>query len=353
MLLASEAYRRVDNNESRGALLTALDSLHNISRYVPLADQPLISSAVSSQDGSIVLVRTPTEAIIVDGDTLRETGVRIPADVNTTVKLSLDGREVATATSGGVVRRFATATGKEDAPQLTVAPGMNVTADLSGVPIAYLGDERLAIGDASLLDIVAPGHAEFERRLPTPAPIIRIDGGATGRYLFLGQDPAVATGLVFDDTTSSLREPPVQLNTAGLDDVRQRMFASEANSNNVDLLDLKSMMIVKSVPADILSAINWTVLPDGSSFVVDPVNGVLHHFDSNFAEQSPVGGAGLGQVLSLTGGQLAVVVGDGIGLLDLGGQRRFRRPSQRHTIPTRIRSTGSCFGSGIAWRQSG
>ena len=320
LLLAVEAQRRAPGVDSDGALLATLDNLRLVNRYVSLGERATAPGDVSG-DHRLMAVQDGVEVILLDGTTLAPTGVRVPLAENGTVRLSPDGRELATGTAGGLVRRWDTATGKETAPPITVAPGRDVGF---GVALAYLRRGRLVAADGVTLRVYEPGAAAPDQRIQIPATSLGgLRNSDSGRYLAVTADFALTTtsrGYIYDDVDASLRVLPEGAGADGIDEVHRRLIGSTSQVATYALADLDTLQVIATHHSGSTeSAYHWTMLPDGSWVGQTIARVGFIRFDADLKPLPMLVGAALAQPQVSADGRIVTSIGNGIGVIDTTG----------------------------------
>ncbi len=150
LLLATEAAQRLPGTETDGALLATLQSDPTVDQIIDLGlDDGEHIVDISPVAAGMVLLTSPSTAVVVDTATGRVTGARWALDSIASAAISADGSEAATVTRSGRVERHDTRTGA------FVGDPLQVAAEAvyhHAAPIAYVG-EQLAVGDGPRVEI--------------------------------------------------------------------------------------------------------------------------------------------------------------------------------------------------------
>ena len=161
-MLATEAAQRLPGTETDGALLSTLQADPTIDRVIDLGlsdDEHIVD--ISPVGGGMVLLTSPSTAVVVDTATGRVTGARWALDSIASAAMSASGNEAATVTRSGRVERHDTHTGALIGDPIKVAPE---SVYHRASPIAYVGN-RLAVGDGPRVKI-------FEEAASVPSTTI-------------------------------------------------------------------------------------------------------------------------------------------------------------------------------------
>ena len=173
LLLATEAAQRLPGTETDGALLATLQSDPTVDQIIDLGlDDGEHIVDISPVAAGMVLLTSPSTAVVVDTATGRVTGARWALDSIASAAISADGSEAATVTRSGRVERHDTRTGALVGDPLQVAPE---SVYHHAAPIAYVGNQ-LAIGDDQLVEMFDKGCVGTVDDDPT-----RFEGRPAGR----------------------------------------------------------------------------------------------------------------------------------------------------------------------------